>query len=1133
MQQSDTSIRLSATDLANHLSCPHLTTLNRAAAEGRIQPPWSHNPRIEVLQKRGFEHERRFLEHLRGRCKSIHVLSNEGTPEKAFENTCGAMRSGADVIVQAALLNGRWYGRADVLLRVETPSELGAWSYEVIDTKLSRETKGGTILQLCTYSDLVAQIQRRLPEHMHVVVPTSDFRPQSFRTQEFISYYRQIQRRLEEAIDHTEIQDATYPEPVPHCDICRWWPVCDRRRRDDDHLSLVAGISRLQRKELRRHEIRTLEAVAELASPLPWRPSRGSLDGYERIRSQAQIQLNGRRSGRPQHELLAIEAGRGLCRLPAPSAGDIFFDLEGDPFVEPGGIEYLWGWATRDGQQLVYSPAWAFTRAEEKSAYEAFVDMVIERLERYPDLHIYHYAPYEPGALKRLMGRYASREGEIDRMLRAGIFVDLYGVVRQALRASVEKYSIKDLEAFYSYVREIPLRDASAALHAVEFALEMEALDSIEDQQKENVRVYNADDCYSAARLQGWLEQLRAGLIEQGVAIDRPPKVPGDPPESVDMWTNKIRPVQGRLLDGISVDPKLRANDEQARWLLAHLLEWHRREDKAPWWEYFRLIELSDEELFEERSALAQLQFVANVGGTDRKPIHRYAFPVQETGIRDDDELEAPGGIKIGKVENIDLQERRIDIKKRAAAADIHPSAVFSHTVIGGTEMAEALFRIARWVLANSMDRAGPYRAARDLLLRRPPRLAGGGSLGSIESDVVSAARRLALHLDHTVLAIQGPPGAGKTYTAARMAVDLIRAGKTVGVTAISHKVIRNLLDAIVAAGAAQGEEIRGIHKVTDLSGTDGDSIQETRSNSAALSALQAREVQLLGGTSWLWAREQFAEAVDVLFIDEAGQLSLANAVAASQGAKSLVLVGDPQQLEQPQQGSHPEGTGVSALEHALAGEKTISPDFGLFLGETWRLHPAICRFTSEQAYENRLRPRPGMERQRIEDHPVIDCGLWLAPTVHEGNRNSSPEEVARIVRIVDSLQSGGVSWRDSAGESHPLGLEDILIVTPYNAQAADLMQALPGARIGTVDKFQGQEAPIVIYSLATSSADEAPRGMDFLYSLNRLNVATSRSRCACILVANPRLFEPECRTPAQMRLANAFSRYLELARSL
>lgn len=972
------------------------------------------------------------------------------------------------------------------MLRIETASGLGCWSYEVVDTKLSQETKAGTLLQLGAYSEVLAAIQGALPERMHVVVPDRDFVPETYRTREYFAYYRQVKAALELAVDDEDSARFTYPEPVAHCDVCRWFPVCDGHRRRDDHLSLVAGVSRLQRKELQEREVRTLEGLGSLPLPLEWKPTRGSVDGYVRVREQARIQLSSRRSGQPEYELLAPEPERGLARLPEPSAGDIFFDLEGDPFVEPHGLEFLWGWVTHDGDQDRYEHCWAFGRTEEQAAFEAFVDMVMERWKRHPDLHLYHYAPYEPAALKRLMGRYASREEEIDRMLRAGMFVDLYGVVRQSLRAGVERYSIKDLEIFFGYKRGIPLAEASGALRAIEYALEMNDAASIAEEDRESVRRYNADDCHATRRLCDWLEQLRRGLIDAGHAIDRPPVVPGDPSEKVNAWLTKIGPVREKLLAGLAIDREERDAKQQAQWLLAHMLEFHRREVKAPWWEFFRLADLSDDELMDERNAVAGLRFVERTGGTDRAPIHRYAFPFQETAIRAGNELQVSKDEKIGSVAEIHVGEGWVEIKKRQDARDKHPAAVFSQTVYRTEELEEALFRIAQWASGHSIDGEGPYQAGRDLLLRRPPRLLDT-ALQVPGEDALAAARRLAPVLDHAVLCIQGPPGTGKTYTAARMAIELLGQGKTVGVCALSHRVIQNLLCAIVDAGAQEGVKVVCVQKVTDaLSGGHPDIVQ-LKDNKEVRNLLLGGAANVVGGTAWLWAREDFTNAVDVLFLDEAGQFPLANAVAISQGGRSLVLVGDPQQLEAPLQGTHPEGVEASALHHVLGSHKTMPSELGLFIHETRRLAPGICSFTSEQFYEDRLGPLEGLERQTVQGHPSIDgAGLWFAPTPHDGNRNSSPEEVRRVTEIVRSLLQADVTWSDADGSDHPLTIDDVLIVAPYNAQVAELLRALPDARVGTVDKFQGQEAPIVIYSMATSSPEDAPRvrfvsGMPFV----------------------------------------------------
>ena len=1140
MRLQDGKAFFSASDLANHLGCRHLTRLDLRVARGEMQSPSYRDPALEALQERGYQHERNYIERLRSQGLSVVELPEMGDPDANYKQTCEAMHEGPDVIVQATLLSSNWTGRTDVLRRVEQPSKLGEYSYEVADTKLARETRGRTILQLCLYSDLLRQSQGVLPEYMYVVPPRTDFAAETFRVDDYMAYYRLVRSRLLAAAGNGCWQEAeTYPDPCEQCSVCRWWKVCDTKRHDDDHLSLVAGISKMQIAELQEHQVGSLEAIATTEMPLDPAPERGAPETYERVHHQARVQLAGRVKGEPVHELLPLEEGFGLHCLPKPTPQDIFFDFEGARFVGDEGLEYLFGYVSLSTESKPeYHALWALTPEEEKDVFERFIDEAMARWAADAGFHIYHYAPYEPSAIKRLMGRYATREAEVDRLLRGNRFVDLYAVVKHAVRASVESYSIKDLEPFFGFERHVDLRDASQNLRALEYALEFEAPDAITEDILTAVRGYNEDDCLATLALRDWLETLRADLIQKGSDIPRPELKSGDPSEALDEAMTLVQQLAERLAAGIPVDRTERSDKQQAQWILAQLLEWHRREDKAIWWEYFRLIGLSDEELLDERDAIGHLQFIERIDETGRgSVIDRYSFPHQETKLHEGNSVltQETEMRVLGEIVSLDPVRRSLDLKKGKKYASIHPPSVFAHDIVPTRTLRDALLRLGDWVAENGIGASGMSQAGRDLLTGLPPRLSGAPVEAVVQESVtpLEASRKLVISLDGGLLPIQGPPGSGKTYTGGRMICEAVEAGLKVGITAVSHKVIRNLLDEAVEASKEQGMDLRCVQKVRDKPQNDGPAqIRETDKNPDVLKMLESGEVQVAAGTAWLWSREEAANSVDVLFVDEAGQISLANTVAVSQAARSVVLLGDPQQLEQPKRGSHPDGTDVSALEHLLGEHQTMPPERGLFLPTTWRLHPSICEFTSELFYEKRLRSRDGLEEQKLLGHRVFGgAGLWFVPAEHEGNCNESLEEVEVVAKLVAELAEGGVAWIDAEGKRRSLTLEDILIVAPYNAQVASIMQRLPEeARVGTVDRFQGQEAPIVIYSMATSSPELAPRGMEFLYSPSRLNVATSRARCACILVANPRLFEPDCRTPRQMKLANAFCRYLEMA---
>ena len=763
----------------------------------------------------------------------------------------------------------------------------------------------------------------------------------------------------------------------------------------------------------------------------------------------------------------------------------------------------------------------------------------MDRWQRDPAMHIYHYAPYEPTAIKRLAGRHGTCVDEVDELLRAGIFVDLYRVVRQSLRASVESYSIKRLEPLYGFSRAVPLREANVALNTFEAALALGGQREIESLLT-TIKGYNQDDCVSTLRLRDWLEALRTEHeARTGQAIPRPESRSGKPGLDLAAQLDEVSDVKDRLISDLPDDEADWTEEQRARWLLAQMLEWHRREEKSAWWEYFRLCELSDDELQEDKTALGGLEYVGEAGRIKRSVIHRYRFPPQDHAIDRALEVRDPRTQKsAGDLIAIDDHNRTIDLKRGATSSVPHPTALIPFDIVDSEVLRGSLLRVASAVADSGMVGQGIFQAARDLLLRRGPRSLEdmAGPLIGTDGCLTESARQLVRSLSSQpcVLPIQGPPGSGKTYSGARMIVELVRDGRRVGITAVSHKVITNLLHEVCRHAVEAGVPLRAIQKCNDGDQCREAAVTQAEDNQAVSSALRGGSAQVAAGTAWLWARPEMANSVDVLFLDEAGQISLANTLAVSQAATSIVLLGDPQQLDQPQRGIHPAGAEVSALGHLLNGNATISASQGLFLSETRRLHPDVCSFISEVFYDGRLLPRPENGCQRLNTDTFLDgTGLRFFPVEHAGNQNESSEEVEQLVAMVEHLVQTRATWSDKEGRTHILRTEDVLVVAPYNAQVAALAGRLPlGTRVGTVDKFQGQEAAVVFYSMATSTPEDAPRGMDFLYSLNRLNVAVSRARCVAVLIASPRLFQVECRTPRQIELANAFCRYLELAKS-
>ena len=639
MHERDGKLVFAPTDLGRFLACRRLTSLSRSVALGQAPPPpMFEDPRRDTLALAGQEHEAATLEHWRAQGRTVEIIAPSPGRVAREHRTLDAMRRGVEVISRGRLSRGRWSGYPDFLIRVPEPSELGDWSYEVADAKLAAVARADAVLQIAVYSRLLEHAQGAAPAVMHLALGRSAGM-ERFRVADFAAFERALRERFE----HCAEPEAAYPEPVEHCSRCGWNHTCRNRRRADDHLSLVTGATRHQRQRLERRGITTLTALARLALPMDPPLEGVQRVSLERIHRQARAQLAGLDLGRPFHELvLPPEDGRGLLKLPHPSEGDLFFDIESfRPGVDDA-LEYLFGFVDRDGR---YEGRWALDRDDERRVFEDFMDLVAARHERFPDLHIYHYGGYETGALKRLMSRYATREDAMDALLRRKVFVDLLRVVRQGLVASVERYSIKDLEPFYGFVRQQPLPEAIRARTRMDAALD--SGDRADPVDVEVIRRYNLEDCRSTLALHGWLEELREELTGKGGPWSRPTvEIKPDEEERQSEAAARVAELVARLMTGCHPEVS------EARRLLGYLLDYHRREDKSKWWDYFHLCGLDAGELVEERAALGGLEFEREIGREKRSALCRYRFPAQdhpiEVGTRVHDPRHAgaprPGG---------------------------------------------------------------------------------------------------------------------------------------------------------------------------------------------------------------------------------------------------------------------------------------------------------------------------------------------------------------------------------------------------------------------------------------------------------------------------------------------------------
>lgn len=1117
MQKPAGEIVLSASDLSFFAECSHRTWLDRHHLDHPMEKA-GDDDQAKLIQNKGYEHEERFFAILKEGAAYCVEIDPKWSLEMKLEATRAAILDGAEVIYQATLKRGNLMGHADFLVRSGRGSR-GQWLYEVADTKLARSTKAKFLLQLCFYSDLLSDITGELPHHMHVELGNG--KRESFRVGDYFHYYRSLLAKLLDYLAaYPDATEVPYPAPCDHCSLCPWRERCAAKRIDDDHLSAVAGITRQQIARLEAAGARTMAALGAL--PATQAVAKVAPETLWKLREQARLQVFERETGQQVVELLPVDAGtlRGFARLPKPDEGDIFFDMEGDP-MEEGGLEYLFGLYYFDAGKAEFKAFWAHSREEERGAFTEFIDFVMARRAAYPAMRVYHYAHYENTAIKRLMTSHGVRESAVDQMLRESRLVDLYKVVREGLRVSKDSYSIKAIEAFYSERRASDVKKATDSIVAYE-----QWRDSKDPELLESIRQYNEEDCRSTWQLRDWLLSLRpAGLPWFAAAVAESKQPARAKSDKTLEHEQRLEELHDRLVAhpaNPDVDPDLAT-------LVDSLLDFYRRAAKPQWWAIFDRREAELEDLVEDPEVIAGLYDPEYVGEGDRYAVYRYRFPEQDFKVRAGDHPLRLDNLKETKVVAIDEDANTVELEFRLGNDEPEPPASISVSIgapIDMSTMQAAVFAFAESLIQGE----GRYKAVRDYLQRRTPDIRGleaGLPIVGTDAIALEAAISAVKRLDSSYLFIQGPPGTGKTYTGSHLIASLLTAGKRVAVSSNSHKAINNLLEAVDKRMAESGHSYFGMKKVSKADqGVVSTNIENVGSDSDILHA--DPEPQLVGGTAWTLAKSNFRDAFDYLFIDEAGQVSLANTIAMGMSAKNLILLGDQMQLGQPIQGSHPGRSGESALEYLLDGEPTIAPDKGIFLGVTYRMHPDVCRFISEAIYDSRLSSADSTLKRKIvldgSAHPaLLPTGIRYFPIAHDACSQRSEEEAAAVRDIVGSLLSQ--RYRDGEGNEHAFTLDNILVVAPYNMQVNLLKRFLPkGARVGTVDKFQGQEAEVVIVSMATSSAEYLPRNLDFLFSKNRINVAVSRAKCLSVVLFSPKLLNLRCKSPGEMALVNTFA---------
>lgn len=1118
MRYKNGQIVYSPSDLINFMESPFTSWMDRLFLEKPPHlKPEAPGAAQALLQKKGDEHEIAFLESLRRDKRQICEIPVDFESD-ALELTRTAIKTGYEIIYQGVLSCGEFEGRSDFLVRNDN-----GHLYEVWDTKLARKSKPYFLLQLCCYAEMLAEIQGTIPQQIAVVLGDKSIK--RFDTSEYFDYFRCLKNNFLKF--HREFDPKMQPSPEYVPAMSRWASYAESLLKERDDLLQIANIRKVTKRKLEKSGITTMTQLSQCSYA---RVSGVSDNTYQALKQQARLQVQSQGLDRPLFELIDCSAEhashKGLFALPPKSEKDVFFDMEGYPHFE-GGLEYLFGAVVENGSNgAQFHDWWATCRATEKIAFENFVDWIFDRWKSDSTMHVYHYAAYEVSALRRLMGRHATREFEVDTLLRNEVFVDLYQIVKQALRVGEPSYSIKYIEHLYKEKRASEVATAMDSVVFFERWLEHRDGETPADSAiLRSIRDYNEEDCISTWQLAGFLRQVQN---DNGIRyIPRPKafpnsKEPEPPPRLEDLLAAQLLERVAQCTDA-----------EQARidTLLAHLMNFHFREIKPAYWRMFDWHSMTEEELFEDSDCLAGLERTATPPLPIKQSIEfEYAFnPDQDTILCEGDKCIATHDLSIKPgLSHLDSEKGIARLRQGKNMPPLPDRLnLMPNQIIGAKSIAESLQRIAQRRIAS-----GDLPAAlQSFLLREPPSIVEH-TAGSpiVDETSVESVYRVVRNMNHTCLFIQGPPGSGKTFTAAHVILRLIQDGRRVGVSSNSHKAIENLLSEIEKL-CTDSVPLHGV-KI----GSDGDG-KESRFSTARISwettgkaAFTSEEkYNLFGGTAYAFSIVEAVGQLDYLFVDEAGQVAVANLAGMAPSAKNIVLIGDQMQLDQPIQGSHPGESGQSTLQYLLQGEGTVKPTHGIFLQRTYRMHPQLCRFVSDAVYQSRLSSAPHTEQRVLippNDSRWIkqEAGLLYVPVSHTDNVRCSYEEAEVIKLITQDLMR--CDYFD--GEvTRTLTLDDILFVAPYNMQVKLIKEKIPGAKAASVDKFQGRQAPVVILSMCTSDASSAPRGLEFIFSRNRLNVAVSRAKTLAVVVGSPELANATCSTVEQMSLVNFFCKLI------
>jgi uncharacterized protein len=1073
---------------------------------------------------KGIQFENDYFKELQKKYSKVIDLKRKDkntTQEDIAKKTIQYMKEGYEIIRGGYLIDEKWKGEFDFLeINKKKKSKLGNYSYEILDTKNTKNINPDHIFQVVIYDILLEKLQGVNSQEFHIIL--KKMKKETVEL-ENVSEFVLMQKKKYEYFVENEI-DTAKPEKCSFCKTCPWQETCEDIWKKNDSLDLIWGMRKNTRKKFQKLGIDTVLKLSQQDADKVFEDI--TIETSKKFITFAKLMKKEEKSGKPEYLLIPDDPDlmRGLRRLPQPSKRDLYFDIESvQDHVVDEKLEYLFGiYYEEDGQQR-YKLFWAHNKEEEKNNLIKLFDFIDANFEKYPDSFIYHYANYEIEALERLTQDHNEKENKLVHLLNKNKFVDLFSIAIQTLYTT-SGYSIKDLEKYYNFKRKSDIRKGDVSEDYY-----IKWLNTKEQKYLDEIGEYNKEDCRSTSELHKWFLEIRDKNLPWFE-----PKV-----KEIDLRPREIK-MQ-------SYEQKLKMADlenKDLQKIVYDILGFYYRENKPEYRRYFERKFKNHEELIEDTECIANMRKYAEVRGNGKKSfIFTYTYDDQDFKLKKGDSITIANNLLVleeqgaGSILSIDYNNRIIEITRKTDKGylpDIISIGPTGPIVIDTLE--ESIFKF----VDSLVNKEKKYNALKSILTKDFPKIKGvkqGEKILKTE-NFDQEIPKIISQLDESYIYIQGPPGTGKTRVAAISIIELLKNGKKVGITGNSHKVIHNLIDRVIFYSKNQKFKFKGAHKYSK----NEDHIykeKEVLENEFFVSFkdyenfrifLNTKDACLVTGTQHYFANKVNDDQLDYLFVDEAGQFTLADIVAVGKAAKNIILVGDQNQLGSPVEGVHPGESSKSVLNFLLGELETIPDDKGIFLNTTYRLHPKINEFISHNFYEDKLICYKDNKFRSINltGHKTIHSeGIYYIQADHEGNSQKSKEETEIVTKLVKDLI--GRDLFDEKGNKKQLSIEDILVVSPYNAQTNFITSKLDkGARVGTIDKFQGQEGSITIISMTSSDVECLPRNLNFALDKNRLNVALSRSQLISIVIFNPRLLDTYPTTKEQLVLLNNFCKLLK-----